>query len=270
MTLDYLLKDELEKEEFLDNDVDSHLNCVTLAMANEFMEWRKVVSIRISIATFLCILSVIPLLILGAATELSSFGLSESVACGLGLVILFLIVTVAVVIFIHCGFKNEPYAFLDKEPFDIEYGVKDLVKEKQKAYHNTYVKSNIIGTCICIISPIPLFISAFTENDFLCVIMLIVTMLIAGVGVIFFLIAGIRWASMQKLLREGEFSLEEQKKSKIKEAVETMYWLLATAIYLSWSFMSNDWHMTWVVWVVAGILFAGVMEFCNSLFIKQL
>ena len=94
-----------------------------------------------------------------------------------------------------------------------------MVKEKQKAYHNTYVKSNIIGTCICILSPIPLFIGAFTENDFLCVIMLTITMLIAGIGVTFFVISGIRWASMQKLLKEGEFALEEKKKNKVKEVI---------------------------------------------------
>ena len=268
VTLDYLLKDEIEKEEFLANDVESHLNCVTLAMANEFMQWRKVASIKISIATFLCILSVIPLLLLGGATELSSFKLSENVACGLGLVLLFLIVTVAIVIFIYCDFKNKPYVFLDKESFELEYGVKGLVKEKQKEYYNVYMKNNIIGTCICIISPIPLFIGVFTENDFFCVIMLTITILAVGIGVIFFLISGIRWASMQKLLKEGEFTPEEKKKSRIKESIGTIYWLFATAIYLSWSFFSNDWHITWTVWVIAGILFAGVIEFCN-LFLEK-
>ena len=37
-----------------------------------------------------------------------------------------------------------------------------------------------------------------------------------------------------------------------------MYWLLATAIYLGISFCTNDWKTTWVVWPVAGVLFAAV------------
>lgn len=37
-----------------------------------------------------------------------------------------------------------------------------------------------------------------------------------------------------------------------------VYWLLATAIYLGISFCTNDWKTTWVVWPVAGVLFAAV------------
>lgn len=31
-----------------------------------------------------------------------------------------------------------------------------------------------------------------------------------------------------------------------------------TAVYLLWSFLSGDWHFTWVVWPVAALLFAAV------------
>ena len=154
VTTDYLLKDDLENEEFADDAADASLKRVTLAEANEFIEWRKSASVRIALATFLCILSVIPLLILGAASEVKDFGISENIACAIGLVALLVIVTVAVAIFIFCGFKNAPYEFLDKEDFDTEYGVKGMVTAKQKDYRNTYIRNNIIGTCLCILSPV--------------------------------------------------------------------------------------------------------------------
>ena len=242
---------------------------MTLEEANEFLQGRKLASTRIAIATFLCILSVIPLLILGALTELSSFPIPENLACGIGLITMFIVVSVAVAIFIFCGFKNSAYEFLDKEPFDTEYGVRGMVKEKQKAYRDTYVKSNIVGTCICVLSPIPLFIGAFSENEFLTVILLTATMLIAGIGVFLFINAGVRWASMQKLLKEGEFSVEEKKRSKVKEPVAGIYWLVATAIYLGWNFTTNQWQSTWIVWPVAGVLFAVVMAICNLLIDKE-
>ena len=100
-----------------------------------------------------------------------------------------------------------------QEPFDAEYGVRGMVREKQKAYRNTYVKGNIIGGCFCVLSPIALCAGVFTENEFLITVMLSVTMLIAGIGVVFFIIAGVRWASMQKLLKEGEFSVQGKKVS---------------------------------------------------------
>ena len=119
------------------------------------------------------------------------------------------------------------------------------------------------------LAPVPLLCGAFTENELLTAILLCVTMLIAGIGVMFFIVAGVRWASMQKLLKEGEFSDKGKRRSKINEAIGTAYWLIATAIYLGWSFLTDDWHITWVVWPIAGILFVVVELICNLVIDKQ-
>lgn len=263
VTTDYLLKDEIEDEEFTDENDDTSVRRITLAQANDFLEWRKSASIRIALGTFLCIIAVIPLLILGAASEVPAYNISENATGGIGLTALFVIAAIAAAVFIICGFRNAPFDFIDKEPFETEYGVKGMVKERQKAYKCIYTKCIVIGTCICILSPIPLFLGAFTEKEFFTVIMLTATMLLAGIGAVFFIVSGVRWASMQKLLKEGEFAPQEKRKSSIKETVGTIYWLTAAAVYLGWSFLSNDWEITWLVWPIAGILFAVVMCLCN-------
>ena len=268
VTTDYLLKDEIEEVEFTDES-NMSVKRITLAQANDFLEWRKSASVRIAVATFLCVIAVIPLLILGATAEVSAHNISENVAAGVGLTILFILVAIAVAIFIFCGFKNAPFDFIDKEPFETEYGVTGMVKEKQKAYKSIYTKYNIIGTCICILSPIPLFIGAFTGKEFFTVIMLIITMLLAGIGAVFFIISNVRWASMQKLLKEGEFAPQEKRRSQIKEKVSAIYWLSATAIFLGWSFWTNTWGSTWIVWPIAGVLFAVVMCICNLLIDRE-
>ncbi|MBQ7315336.1 MAG: hypothetical protein IJW83_04970 [Clostridia bacterium] len=84
----------------------------------------------------------------------------------MGIVALFLIVTVAVIIYIRVGFKNAPYEFLEKEPFETKYGVIGLAREKQKNYRHTYVKYNITGACACILSPVPLICAAFLKKGF--------------------------------------------------------------------------------------------------------
>lgn len=263
VTTDYLLKDEMENEEYLSDDNDAGVRRVGLADAGEYLKQRETASVKIAIATFLCIFSPIPLLILGAASEAKRFGISENAAAMSGLIALLVIVSVAVAIFIQCGLKNAPFAFLDQEIFENEYGVKGLVQEKQKAFQNTYARFNIIGTCFCILSPISLFIGAFTGNDLFTVIMLSVTMLIAGIGVVFFILAGVRMESMHRLLKEGEYSVTERKNNRIKEAISTAYWLLAVAIYLGTSFITADWKSTWIIWPVAGVLYATVMVVCN-------
>ncbi|MGN0479706.1 MAG: helix-turn-helix domain-containing protein [Hominenteromicrobium sp.] len=271
VTTDYLLKDELEDEVFTNGDDDPAVRRVTLAEAHAFLEWRRRASVRIAGAAFLCILAVIPLLLLAAASQMPGFWLSEGLAAGIGLAVLFALVAAAVAVFISCGAQNAPYAFLDKEPFNTEYGVKGMVKETQGAYRSTYTRSNIIGTCLCVLSPVSLLVGACfmdgsdPQSTFALVALLALTMVIAGVGVIFFITAGVRWASMQKLLEEGEFSAQEKKKLGVRESIGTVYWLAATAVYLGWSFATDNWKSTWIVWPIAGVLFAAVMIICNLL-----
>lgn len=268
VTTDYMLKDEIEDEEFTDEN-DMSVRRITLAEANAFLEWRRTASVRIATGVFLCVIAAIPLLILAAATEVPAYSISEYVAAGIGLTALFIVVAIATAIFISCGFKNAPFDFIDKEPFETEYGVAGMVKEKQRAYKSVYAKCNIIGTCICILSPIPLLIGVFTEKEFFAVIMLIVTMLFVGIGAVFFVISGVRWASMQKLLKGGEFAPLEKRKSRIKETVSSVYWLSATAIYLGWSFWTEAWESTWIVWPIAGVMFAVVMLLCDLLIDRE-
>ena len=268
VTTDYLLKDEMEDEEFTDEPDRTPVKRVSLALANEFLEWRRRAAKRIATAAFLCIVAVIPLLLLAAASEAPGCAVSENLVAGVGLVILFVLVAAAVAIFVSCGFKHTPFEFIDKEPFETEYGVDGMVREKQKAYRSAYVKSNIIAACLCVLSPIPLFVGAFTEKEYLIAAMTSGTILLAGIGAAFFILAGVRWASMQKLLREGKYARRDRRKTRIKETVSTAYWLTATAVYLGWSFWTGDWEITWVVWPVAGILFAVVMCLCN-LFIER-
>ena len=269
VTTDYLLKDEIEDEEFTDDNSDTDVKKVSMEEANEYIAHKRWASVITAIATFLCVISPIALIALGAVSELTSYNMSENMAGSIGLVTLLIIVAIAVAMFVYTGFKDAPYEYLDKTaPFELEYGVRGMVKEKQKSYRNKYVLGNVMATCVCVISPVPLLVGAFTENEFLTAVLLCGTIAIAGVGASMFVFNGIRWGSMEKLLKEGEYSDEEKKKSKVRETVGTVYWLSLTAIYLTWSFISNDWEITWIVYAVGGVLFAAVMAICN-LFIKK-
>lgn len=269
VTTDYLLKDELVDEEFVEGVDETPIRKISLAEANDYLEQRKNASVQIAIATLLCIISPILIFLLLAFSECTSIPITENLAVGIGMVALFSLVTIAVVIYIRVGFKNAPYEFLEKEPFEMEYGVTGLAREKQKTYRNTYIKYNIFGTCACILSPVPLICAALSGKGLLVMIMLCVTLLTVAIGVMFFIVAGVRWASMQKLLKEGEFSEKGKQKNKIIEAIGTVYWLLATAIYLGWSFLTSNWHITWVIWPIAGVLFAVVELVCNLVIDKQ-
>ena len=269
VTTDYLLKDELVDEEFVEGIDEIPIRKISLAEANDYLEQRKNASVQIAIATLLCIISPILLFLLLTFSEYTSIPITENLAVGIGIVALFSLVTIAVIIYIRVGFKNTPYEFLDNEPFETEYGVTGLAREKQKTYRNTYIKYNIFGTCICILSPLLLICAALSGKGLLVMIMLCVTLLTVAIGVMFFIVTGVRWASMQKLLKEGGFSEKGKRKNRIIEVIGTIYWLSATTIYLGWSFLTSDWHITWVIWPIAGVLFAVVELVCNLVIDKQ-
>ena len=264
VTTDYLLKDEIEDEEFTEEGEASSVKRVSLDEANTYLEERRRASWKIALATFLCIISPITLFILGAVTEIEGVGITEELMGIIGLSALFFFILCAVPMFIYCGFKNEPYAYLDKSTaFELEYGVKGIVTERKNRFRDIYVRYNIIASCICIFSPIPLIISGFANNGLLSAIMLGVTMFIVGMGVFIFIVVGIQNGSMQRLLEEGEFTKEEKRKNGLKEAVVFAYWGILTAGYLAWSFLSGDWHISWLVFAVGGVLFPIVMYACS-------
>lgn len=110
----------------------------------------------------------------------------ENLAGGAGMIVMLLLVAVAVAMFISCGGMTSPYAYLETEVFETEYGVSGMVRERQRQYRSTYTRYNVLGACLCILSAIPLFGGAFlSENGLFLVGMLSVMLLLIGLGVIF-------------------------------------------------------------------------------------
>lgn len=272
VTIDYLLKDGAEPEiPRPEAEEDTHIRLISLADAADYLSLRERASVQIASGTFLCILAFMPLLLLGAAAE--QFQLSEALAALIGLASLFLLAAIAVVIFMRCGFHSAPYRFIELGEFRAENDANDMVRARKMQFRSTYLRGNLIGVCLCILSPLALFSGILSENDFTQVLLLCVTLLLAGIGVVSFILVGVRWASMERLLREGDFaprtkSGTRMRRERFDEQLSYAYWLLATTIYLAWSFFTHDWGRTWIVWPVAGVLF-GAIRILVGAFVNQ-
>lgn len=258
VTTDYLLKDEMELEEYSAGEEPPQRQ-VSLAQANAYLDWQETAAIRTAAGVFLCVLAVIPLLLLGALSELSFLGITENQAGGLGLVILLALIAIAVSIFVSTGLKSKTYEFLDTEDFDTEYGVDGMVRERQREYRNRYERSMIVGVCLCVLAPCVLFASIMSEREFVYVLGVCGLLLIVGLGLLFLIPAGMRWAGMEKLLKAGEYTAQEKRKSKTRGLIARAYWLTATAVFLAAGFITDAWDRVWIVWPVAGVLFAVVI-----------
>lgn len=266
VSTDDLLKEELEvAEESRPSGETQPVRRITLQEAEEFLHLRAWASLRIALATLLCILSPICLIMLGGVQAEGTLEITEKLAGGIGLIVLFLMILPAVAVFITVGSKSAPFEFMEKEIFETEYGIADMVRERQNQYRETYTRSNIAGCCICIFSVVPLFSSLFlTESELVYCAALSVMILLVGIGTMFFITAGVKWASMEKLLQEGDYTKQRKKNSTLTGVIGTVYWLVVTAGYLVWGFITGDWKTSWIVWPVAGVLFAALMVACNA------
>ena len=268
VSTDYLLKDEIEEAEYIGSSDDTpSLRRVSMEEANAFLSVKARAAKTIAYAAFLCILSPIALLILSAISESTAGVLNEDIANGIGMIVLIILVAIAVIMFISSGSKTAPFAYLEKEKFETEYGVSGMVKERKAQYKDLHTKNNIAGTCLCITALIPLFVGTIVDadNDLFLTIMLSISFLVAGIGVICFIRTGIIWASYEKLLQEGEYSKENKEKTSFLSAIYTAYWIIATAVYLGYSLSSNNWGQSWIIWVVAGVIFPAVIAITNVL-----
>ncbi len=264
VSTDYLLLDELGDEQAeapaLPGEERPALRRVSMEEANAFLEIKAETAGWIAFGVFLCILSPICLLLLAGLSETPGSGISGGLAAAIGLTVLLVMVAAAVAIFVYSGGKTSAFEYLDSQIFETEYGVSGMVKERREQYRERYMRNNIIGVCLCILAAIPLFSSAALEvdNPLLPVGLLCATLVTVAFGVRLLVRSGTVWGGFERLLEEGEYTREEKKKQPLISKISQVYWTLALAGYLAYSFITNGWDRSWIVWPVAAVLFPAV------------
>lgn len=259
VSTDYLLKDDMAEEEYVSvpDEVIGNVRRVSMEEANAFLAVKKETSRRIALGVMLCIFSPMAVILLPVMSKLGVWSLSENVAAAIGLAMLFILIVIAVANFIICGMKTSPYEFLENEIIDTEYGVEGMVKEKKKNFQPAFTRNLVVGVSLILLGVIPLItVSCICENELVIVALVDLLLFLIGIAVFLFCDSGIIWESYQKLLQEDEYTPETKKNNKKLQPYARIYWLLATVIYLGWSFVTNDWGRTWIVWPIAGVLFA--------------
>lgn len=268
VTTDYLLNDEIEvpdNEPVIGDDDEKSLRKVTMEEAAAFLKINEKNARRTAFAVFLCIFSVIPLILLGVAGEGGRIPLSEDGAGVLGLIILLLIVAVAVGIFMVSDSEMNPYKYLEEESIDTEYGVSGMVREKRKNHGFSYMRNKIMGSIICIISVIPMIGSVLiSESDFVCTVGLCIMLLICAYGVYLIVRAENINEGFVKLLEEEKYSKESKAVKKENSSIPSIgkiYWLLLASLFLAVGFIADDWGHNWIILVVGSVLYGVVAEF---------
>ena len=269
VTTDYLLRDDIEEEvvpvtNSVDYDQEDTAVRVSMEEASRFLQYNEKAASPISIGVLLCITSAVPLLLLLALSQANYLSISEYTATMIGMVMILIMVASAVTIFILVNAKGKSFKYLEEKDIDTDYGVSGMAKEGRSKYEGIYTRSMVIGVVLCIVSATPLFIlmiNNYTTTNSLVLYGVAALLMMVGVGVKILVKTAMINNGYNKLLEEGEYTRLNKRSSRW----DSIYWSIAAAIYLAWSFISGRWDFTWIVWPIAGVTFAAYKEIIKTI-----
>ncbi|MBQ7983402.1 MAG: helix-turn-helix transcriptional regulator [Clostridia bacterium] len=275
VTTDYLLREELE-DSTDNNDTPaaeedtSALRRVSMEEAHAYLGTLQKYSGISAWAIAMYVLSPVLLLTLSGLAE-GGF-LSEQLAVGIGVTGLLILVAAATALLVYIGSAEEPYEYLEREDIDTEYGVAGMVRERRKQHDTTYRNGNMLGVALCILAAVPVICyMLFSESPAVngAQVYWVVSGSLGGAAVSATLVMvafavqcftrnGILRGGFDRLLEEGDYTRQKKYRRRTSRLGDAsgIYWLVITAVYLAISFLSDSWDRSWVIWPVAGVLFA--------------
>ena len=265
VTTDYLLKDELEEETpcAAVEDEEPPLRRVTMEQASTYLALRKAAAPKIAVATALCIISPVTLILLSGMSEVPRSHISENAAAGIGLCVLLGLVAIAVSIFLRTAAQVREFKFLEDEPFETGYGVAGMVRQRQQEYKETHTRLTTVGVVLCVLAAVPLFAAmCLRGSDLLYVAAVCALLVLVAIGCLALVTSGVYQGATEQLLEEGDYTRPQKKHHKLIGTVTMIYWLTATAVFLIYTYGPSgnaQPQSGWIIWAVAGVLYAAVM-----------
>lgn len=243
------IKNVVTQEKFGD------IRTVTLDEVKDYLQDKARSGYMIALGVFLCIISVCGHLIkIG-----NSWARSEAIA----VVFMFTVIAVAVGLFVFSGISMGKWDFLKKENCSVSFATAEYVHNQRESFRVTHAMMITIGVILCILSVVPVAVldSLFSWNSGIGPVLMFI---FVAIGVFLFIAAGVKSSGFSVILSlnksntmGAEFVPSQRQVQYDNETVSkimTVYWPIVTCIYLCWSFITFDWHITWIVWVIAAVV----------------
>ncbi|MGL5973544.1 MAG: helix-turn-helix domain-containing protein [Oscillospiraceae bacterium] len=263
VSTDYLLKDNLETTEIL--DIKEKEKLVTIEEVNTYINIYNNYSKKVSVGVILCILSPSFLIFLTTMSNDHNniLKIERTTAIIIGFIWLFLSISIAVKIFVFSDSLIESFKYIENKDFELSFGVKEIIKEKQKKEQSPkQVKMLTLSIISFIIGGAPVAIATQINVSDVVVAAAIVNLLcFVAFGVSNLIISQSKKECYNKLLFENELKKTDKSIEKKNDKIKDAYWSVVIIIYLLWSFSTNDWSFTWIVWPTYYLFFNVVKVF---------
>lgn len=250
------LAETLEIEDAIEQKTE--LPIVSYERAENYIEDARAIAPKTALGVWLCIMSPTVLLTLLGLLEGNLLSLREDLLIAIGIISVIVLVAIAVSFFIRYSGRLNEYKELEEIAFKLDYKTEQMVSniwEEEKQIYNSAVSTSVISY---IISGIPIIaVPLLVENDGMHILAVVVTLIIVAFATYNIISKGGVYEACQVLLQIEDYQIEK-KTNKTYKVVSQVYWLVVLAMYLGYSFVTHNWHMSWIIWPVAGVLFGAI------------
>lgn len=239
-----------------------------LQEVKEFLAARSKSAFLVGLGVMLCILS-------PCAPMMTDAFMGDSLE-NVGAALLFVLIGIAVALFINAGLTTSKWDYLEKEPYIIDFATTEYVHNQQNMFRPTYGLMLTIGIVLCILSVVPsTLLDADNTIAWMEEFSNILLFVMVGVGVFLIVSACKRFNSFQYLLDlnkadtvagnfvPGQSRNKRAYQNKTVNGIMSVYWPTIACVYLCWSFLSFDWHITWIIWPIAAVINALIRNICE-------
>lgn len=250
VSTDYLLLDEIEDEVSTEPLIEK-IPKVSLDYTRRYISANHKASYLIGFGVALLIL--LPLFL----TIVKPWEL-ESVALWFPFAIA---IVIAVILFMSAHLQLSDFKDLYNS-FSLEYGVEGILTKEQSENKSKFRMTLIYGVVLCISGGFSLLFYGIEESKTGSLLFLQLMFVLVAAGVFLLIQNGMKQQAYNVLLQQGDYA--PHKNNKKVEAIASLYWPLVTAAYLGYSFITNDWGRSWIVWPVAGLVFGAIAGFLEN------
>ena len=223
-----------------------------------FIENRRKKALLLALGVFFCIVSVACPILFG-----ERYG-------AVSVLLMFVCIALGVGFIIYSSYVDSNWKFLKTELCRIDMATADYVKEKLRSFEPVRALCVTIGVILFIICWVPNMF--YVSGSYFAPALMFV---LIGLGVLLIIYSSKIRSGYEILMQlndvntiSGTYINQNVKpvryKNKTAQTIVEIYWPVATCLYLILSFLTFRWDLTWIIWLVAGIMHRAVVINCRA------
>lgn len=230
-----------------------------------YVRARRKNSICNALGVFFCIISPVTFLIANVVSLYTGSGVVGSSGLGLATAFFFILLAAAISLFVFSGVRMGSWKYMTKENVCIDYATAETIHNAREKERTGHAILKTVGVLLCVFCFVPVAVmGAVGASEQVMMIGAILLFLLVGAGVFLLVASSGREDAYRTLLRfndpqtvSGNYvpsQTEISYSNKTVEQIMSVYMQVVLCIYLIWSFLTFDWHITWIIWPVAAIV----------------